>query len=168
MKKSVMFICLALALCIALSSASYAAESRNGCSKSFWQKLFSYPANMTKESASVVAETGKMGANVVVNEMTAAGSVVSGNTDKAKDLVVEPVKGTAEMAGKAVEGSLKAPYAAATAEAKPVEEAAKDAAMETAKIVSETAAGAVTDTATSTATTAKQAITAPVKAMGTK
>ena len=108
--KYIVFLCVAIAACVVCAATAGAAE---GAAKSFWQKLFNYPANVTKESVNVIADTGKKGTETVVNEVKTFGQVTSGDTDKAKDLVTEPVKGTVETARTAVEGTANVPVTAA-------------------------------------------------------
>ena len=109
-KQYIACLCVALIICCALTAIAGAAEEQ---AKSFWQKLFNYPANVTKESVNVIADTGKKGAETVVNEVKTVGQVTSGDTDKAKDLITEPVKGTVETARTAVEGTANVPVTAA-------------------------------------------------------
>ena len=112
------FACIALVLCFLMTGISYAAEQETAGAKAktFWQKLFNYPANVTNESASVVADTTKRGTNVVTREVKTLGQVTSGDVNKTKNLITEPITGTAETAYKAVEGTLKAPVNAAKSE----------------------------------------------------
>ena len=46
--------------------------------KSFWQKLFDYPANVTNEAAGVVTEAITGTTNVVTKEVKTVGQVTSG------------------------------------------------------------------------------------------
>ena len=102
---------LALALSIILASASYAAENESFGTKfqNFWRNLFGYPARVTEESASVIADTGKKSVSVVTTEVKRVGEVTSGDIAKTKELVTEPIKGTADTAVAAVEGTSKIP-----------------------------------------------------------
>ena len=114
-KKYIACLCVALAACVALTAVAFAAgEQTSGQKvKSFWQKLFNYPANVTKDSVNVIADTGKKGAETVVNEVKAVGQVTSGDMDKAQNLVVDHLKGTAETAKTAIEGTANVPVNAA-------------------------------------------------------
>ncbi len=111
-------LCIAMILCIMLASVSYAAEQETAGKKArtFWQKLFNYPAKVTDESAKVVADTGKRGTTVVTKEVKRVGQVTSGEVAKTKELVTEPLTGTAETTVKAVEGTVKVPFEAAKEE----------------------------------------------------
>ena len=113
-KKLITYACVALALCFILTMVSNAAENQTTGTKakSFWQKLFNYPANVTKESVGVVADTGKRGTDVITKEVKTVGQVTSGELDKTQNLVTEPIVGTADTAVKAVEGTVKAPVEA--------------------------------------------------------
>lgn len=109
-KKVVVCICVAFAICIALTAVSNAAdEAKGNQAKNFWQKLFNYPANVTKESVNVVAETAKRGTAVVTDEVKTVGEVTSGSTEKGANLITDPVKGTADTVVKATEETVKIP-----------------------------------------------------------
>ena len=107
--------CVLLALCFILSGVSYAAENETGGSKakSFWQKLFNYPAAVTERSAGVVADTSTRGIKVVTKEVKRVGEVTSGDVAKTKELVTEPITGTAETVVEAVKGTVSVPVEAA-------------------------------------------------------
>ena len=115
-KKVIACICVAFVLCFAMAAVSNAAEeckSTTGQAKSFWQKLFNYPANVTKESVNTVAEAGKDTTAVVTEEVKTVGQVTSGNVEKTANLATDPVQGTADAAKKAVESTVKIPTEAA-------------------------------------------------------
>ena len=112
MKKKLFAITvLAVILSIMLISVSYAAEKESFGTKfkNFWKNLFGYPARVTEESASVVADTGKNSVNVVTKEVKRVGEITTGDVAKTKELVTEPITGTAETTVKAVEGTAKIP-----------------------------------------------------------
>ena len=119
-KRIIAYACVALALCFILTAVS-SAETGAQKARNFWQKLFNYPANVTKESVSVVAETAKDGTVVVTKEVKTVGQVTSGDVAKTKELVTEPITGTADTAVKAVEGTAKIPVEAAKEEPKTAE-----------------------------------------------
>ncbi len=110
-RKSVVVLCVIMSLCFILSGISAAAEQKSSCEKAkgFWQKLFNYPANVTNETAGVVTDAAKDTTHVVTNEVKTVGQVTSGSLGKTKDLVTEPVAGTAEAAKKVVEGTVAIP-----------------------------------------------------------
>lgn len=115
--KNLVILCLALIACFVLVGiASAAEESGAKTAKNFWQKLFNYPANVTKESANVVADTGTKSTGVVTDEVKRVGQVTSGDIDKTKDLVTEPLVGTAQTAKEAVEKTAAIPVTAAKEE----------------------------------------------------
>lgn len=117
-KKFAVVACVVLALCFVISGISYAATAEKDTqtsgqkAKSFWQKLFNYPANVTNESAGVVTEAAKGATNVVTKEVKTVGQVTSGSLGKTKDLVTEPLVGTAETTKNAIEGTVKIPVKA--------------------------------------------------------
>ena len=110
-KKFIAIACVILALCFILSGLSYASDKQTFGEKvkSFWQKLFNYPANVVNESAGVIADTAKGATSVVTNEVKTVGQVTSGDVAKTKDLVTEPVVWTVETTKKAVEGTVAIP-----------------------------------------------------------
>lgn len=110
-KKFAMVVCVVLALCFVLSGISMAQEKQTTCekAKTWWQKLFNYPANVTNETAGVVTEAAMGTTKIVTNEVKTVGQVTSGSLDKTKDLVTEPVVGTVETTRKAVEGTVAIP-----------------------------------------------------------
>ncbi len=104
-----------LAISVMSVSASYAAGKENfGVKiKNFWKNLLGYPARVTEESASVIADTAKSGVSVVTNEVKRVAEVTTGDAAKTKELITEPITGTAEIAVKAAEGVIRIPSEAA-------------------------------------------------------
>ena len=102
-------------LCFAFTAISYAAEKESAgkSAKNFWQKLFNYPARVAEESAEVVTDAGKDATRVVTTEVKRVGEVTSGDVAKMKELIVEPLTGTAETTVTAVEETVKIPVEAA-------------------------------------------------------
>ncbi len=119
MNKNIIRIALVVTVfCFMSTMISCAADNKTGGekAKSFWQKLFNYPANVTQESAKVVADTGVKGTAVVTKEVKTVGQVTSGEVAKTKELVTEPITGTAETAVNAVKGAAAVPVNAAKEE----------------------------------------------------
>jgi hypothetical protein len=116
MKKRLFILVVAiLAISVISASSSYAAgkESFGAKVKNFWKNLLGYPARVTEESASVVAETAKDGVSVVTNEVKRVAEVTTGDVAKTKELITEPITGVAETAVKATEGVISIPSEAA-------------------------------------------------------
>ena len=116
MKKRLFIItAVILAISVMSVSASYAAgkEGFGTRVKNFWKNLLGYPARVTEESASVVADTLKKGVSVVTNEVKRVSEVTTGDVAKIKELITEPITGTAETAVKAAEGVISIPSEAA-------------------------------------------------------
>ena len=111
-------VVLVYILCFVVTAISYAAEKKSvgQKAKNFWQKLFNYPARVTEESAEVVTDAGKSATKVVTTEVKRIGEVTSGDVAKTKELIVEPLTGTAETAVTAVEETVKIPVEAAKEE----------------------------------------------------
>jgi len=114
-KKLLILTVVVLAISVISASASYAAnkEGFGAKIKNFWKNLLGYPARVTEESASVVADTGKKSVSVVTNEIKRVSEVTTGDVAKTKELITEPITGTAETAVKAVEGVVSVPSEAA-------------------------------------------------------
>lgn len=112
MKKRVVAVFVAaLALSIVLTSASFAAEKESFGTKvkNFWRNLLGYPARVTEESASVVADTTKKSADVLGNAVKRTGEVTTGDIAKTKELITEPITGTAETVVSAGQETLMVP-----------------------------------------------------------
>lgn len=110
-KKIFAALTTALIISVVLTGASFAAE-REGFGtkvKKFWRNLIGYPARVTEESASVVADTTKKSADVVSNSVKRVGEVTTGDVAKTKELITEPITGTAETVVMAGEGTIKVP-----------------------------------------------------------
>ncbi|MCX5666346.1 MAG: hypothetical protein NT036_04795 [Candidatus Omnitrophica bacterium] len=104
-----------LIMSVMFSSPSYAAEKEGFGTKikNFWINLLSYPARVTEESASVLADTTKNGVGVVTNEIKRVAEVATGDVAKTKELITEPITGTTETVVKAAEDVMKIPSEAA-------------------------------------------------------
>jgi hypothetical protein len=114
-KRLLVLMVAVLAISVMSASDSYAAgkEGFGAKIKNFWKNLLGYPARVTEESASVVADTTKKSASVVANELKRVAEVTTGDVAKTKELITEPITGTAETAVKAAEGVISIPSEAA-------------------------------------------------------
>jgi len=114
-KGSLVLAVATLVISLMLSSSSYAAQKEGFGTKikNFWINLLSYPARVTEESASVLADTTKNGITVVTNEIKRVAEVTTGDIAKTKELITEPITGTAETAVKAAEDLIMIPSEAA-------------------------------------------------------
>ena len=115
-KRLLSIFCVILALSFIVLSFSYAAETQQSVgakAKNFWQRLFNYPANVTKDTTNIVADAGKGAVTTVANEVKTIGEVTSGNVEKAPELVTEPVKATAEGTYSTVKDTVNMPVDAA-------------------------------------------------------
>jgi len=111
--KNRLFVTLVTALFVAivLSSVLLAAEKETFGTKvkNFWKNILGYPARVTEESASVVADAIKNSASVVSNTVKRVADVTTGDVAKTKELITEPITGTAETVVKVGEGIIKVP-----------------------------------------------------------
>ena len=113
--RSLLFLIIVVVLSVMLTSASYAAQKEGFVTKikNFWKILLEYPARVTEESASVLADTAENSVKVVTSEIKKVAEVTTGDTAKAPELITEPIKGSADTAVKAVEGVVNIPSEAA-------------------------------------------------------
>ena len=112
MKNRLFVALVALLLMSALfTSTSFAVEKETFGTKvkNFWKNLLGYPARVTEESASVIADTTKSSAAVVSNTVKRVGEVTTGDVAKTKELITEPITGTAQTVVNAGEGAIKVP-----------------------------------------------------------
>lgn len=75
----------------------------------FFKNVIKWPFGIAKEGAETVARTTKRGVDTVTTTGSSAVETVTGKPEKIKDVIVEPVKGSAETAYTAVEGSIQTP-----------------------------------------------------------
>lgn len=89
----------------------FAAERENKV-VTFFKKLINWPLNITKKGAETVGRTAQK--PIMATTKTASSSVetVTGKPEKIKDVVTEPVKGAADTAVTAVEGTVTTPIEA--------------------------------------------------------
>lgn len=107
MKKSALVLVVAIIAC-AISVNVFAADQENGFVK-FWRGVFQWPFNAAKESAQVIGDTGKKAVDTVADEGKAVGGTLTGQEGAAKDVVVNPVTGTAETVKTGVVGTGEMP-----------------------------------------------------------
>jgi hypothetical protein len=79
----------------------------------FWRKVFKYPAGVARESVEVSTDAAKNATRTVGKTTEATARTITGDVEKAKDMVVEPVKGTGETAYEATKGTVTLPVEAA-------------------------------------------------------
>ncbi|MDD5504896.1 MAG: hypothetical protein PHV77_06295 [Candidatus Omnitrophica bacterium] len=99
-----------------LASCGYALAD-DGCQSAggenkvvkFFKGVFKWPFSVTKQGAETVGRTTKAGVTTVANTGVSAVETVTGKPEKIKDVIVEPVKGTAETGYTAAEGGIKTP-----------------------------------------------------------
>jgi hypothetical protein len=118
-KRLISIFCVILALSF-IALPLFAAETACVKAKNFWQRLFNYPANVTKDTANIVADAGKSSVQVVTDEVKTVGQVTSGEPCKTPDLVTKPLETTGEAVYKAVKDTAAMPVEAAK-ESAPVE-----------------------------------------------
>lgn len=112
-RKLVVIVLAALLVICNISDAAFSAEQVKSSQENkvvkFFKDVFNWPFSVTKQGAETVGRTTKSGVMTVTDTGTSAVQTVTGKPEKIKDVVVDPVKGTAETGYTAVEGSLKTP-----------------------------------------------------------
>ncbi|MDD4957154.1 MAG: hypothetical protein PHH49_03315 [Candidatus Omnitrophica bacterium] len=94
-------------------SAESAKKSLKEKAKDAGRATINYPANVVKESADIVGSAAKGTVNTVGNTLNATGQTLTGDVDKAKDIVVAPVEGTVETVKDATVSTVEMPVTAA-------------------------------------------------------
>lgn len=104
-------------------SATHAAEQENKVAR-FFKNIVNWPFNIGKKGAEATGKTAEKAITTVADTATSTVETVTGQPEKAKDIVVEPIMGTAETAATAVEGAIETPVEGTTETFK--EEASKE------------------------------------------
>ena len=99
----------------------------------FFKNVIKWPFSIAKKGGETVGRTTKRAADMTTKTATSAVETVTGQPEKIKDVLVEPVKGSAETAYIAVEGSVKAPIEGTEEAFKPEESSAQEAQPAEAK-----------------------------------
>jgi len=111
MKKGIIAI-LALVLVFGIAALSYATESSKSAGQ-VAKDVVTYPVKVVKEGVDVVAGTTQQSAEVVANEANNVAGTLTGDSEKAKGMVVDPVTGTCETVKDAVVNTANIPMEAA-------------------------------------------------------
>ncbi len=113
-KRIISIFCVILTLSF-IALPLFAAEKQcvGEKAKNFWQRLFNYPANVTKDTADIVADAGKSGVKAVTEEVKTVGQVTSGEVAKTPDLVTKPLETTGVATYNAVKDTANMPVEAA-------------------------------------------------------
>lgn len=118
-KKFQVAACVAIALCLIMAPVAFCAQApiKDTAVKNFSAKTAAYPVNVVKKATENVAKTGKQGADIVVKTTKKGMDVVAGEVEnvgalpkephKIKDVLVDPITGSAEMTGTTAKESLE-------------------------------------------------------------
>jgi len=109
--KTIALILLIAVLFVAMPDVARAEEGNKFVN--FFRKILTYPFRVTKEAVDVVTKSTVKGVDTVAKTGDAAAEVATGNLAEVPNLIVEPIKGSAETAITAVEGTVKIPIEAA-------------------------------------------------------
>ena len=93
---------LILALSITLMTGT--AEAKESPFVKLMSKVFGFTTKTVEKEVNVVGEGVKKSTDIVVEEVKDVGCLVTGDGSKAKDVLVKPVTGTAEVAGETTYG----------------------------------------------------------------
>ena len=109
---------LAIILLIALGtffclSAAYAAEQENKAAR-FFKNLVKWPFNIGKRGVEATKDTAEKSVETVAETTSSAVDTITGKPERAKDIIIEPIQGTAETAATAVEGTINTPIEGTT------------------------------------------------------
>ena len=94
------------------ASVATAAEKKGSPFKDLVLRVFGYTKKTVEKEVTTVGEGIKKGADIVVEEVKDVGELVTGDTSKAKDVLVKPITGTTEMVGETAHGVITAPIEA--------------------------------------------------------
>ncbi len=115
--KTVMKVC---AIVIVIISLAILTDGFAGEGKSFKKATgdaakatVNYPANLVNETVNVVGGAAKNTADMVVDTAEATGKTLTGKATKDENIIVTPVKGSAETVKDAAVGTVTAPVKAA-------------------------------------------------------
>lgn len=114
MKKVVAIVVVAL-FAFSMVSPAFAAEKKSfkEASKEAGKATVNYPANVVKESVNAVGTAAKGAVETVGGTVQATGETLTGQPDKAKDIIMTPVTGVATTSVNAVKDTVEAPVKAA-------------------------------------------------------
>jgi len=108
MKKLVSLVLAVMVISCLVAGSAHAAEQESGFAK-FWRGVFHWPFNAAKDSAQVIGDTGVKAVSTVADEGKAVGGTLTGQEGAAKDLVTNPVTGTADTIKTGVVGTAEMP-----------------------------------------------------------
>jgi hypothetical protein len=103
----------AFILVFSFTIGSATAEAKESPFKRLVTKAFPFLAKTTGKSVNAVGGGVKKSADVVTQEVKDVGAVATGKGSKVKDVLVNPVTGTADAVGGTVHGVVTAPIDAA-------------------------------------------------------
>ena len=106
-KRSYILIVLIMVIAFGLVTTT-CAYAENKVVK-FFKGVMKWPFSITKKGAETVGKTTEKAVTTVKNTATSAAETLTGEPEKAKDIVIEPVKGSVETAYTAVEGAVTTP-----------------------------------------------------------
>lgn len=115
MLNKIVMVLMAVCFLLGTVSSASAAEDKRSLKKDAGTAVkaaVDYPANLVNESVNVVGTAVKNTAGTVVNTAKATGETVTGQPEKAKEIVTAPIVGVAGTVKGAAEGTVTAPLKA--------------------------------------------------------
>ena len=103
---------LVLALILSVATTVMAEDKPGSPFKDLCLKLMGMSKKTVEKEVNAVGRGIKKGANVVVEEVKDVGKLATGDTSKAKDILVKPVMGTTEAVGETAHDVINAPIEA--------------------------------------------------------
>ena len=110
--RMLLVVILAIMLSVGLLAGEACAEKKGSPFRDLCMRMFGYAKKTVEKEVNVVGRGIKKGADVVVEEVEDVGRLATGDSSKAKDVLVKPVEGTAEMVGETTYGVINAPIEA--------------------------------------------------------
>ena len=110
-KICVVLVAVAVAVCFS-AETGFATNNFSKDVKTGAKDTVNYPANILNESVKVVEKTVKTASGAVTGTVAATGDTLTGQPDRAKDIVTTPVEGTAKTAYEATKGTVEVPFKA--------------------------------------------------------
>ena len=103
---------LVLVLSVTLLSGTATAEKKSSPFKELCLKAMGLSRKTVEKGVSTVGRGIKKSADIVIEEVKDVGKLATGDASKAKDVLVKPVEGAAEVVGETTYGVINAPIEA--------------------------------------------------------
>lgn len=112
MKRFAVLVLAAVLVVSFAANVAFAQEKKESPFKQVILKMMGLTGKTVHKEVNAVGEGVKGATDVVVKEAKDVGALVTGDTSKTKDVLIEPVKGTAEVVGQTANDVITAPIEA--------------------------------------------------------